>query len=94
MNACGVGVLVYHSEMMYYLYDVNNYIERSSINNRLPYGVFWGETPEISTIHFKLWEPVYFINWTNKPGKVLIHHGRFVWFDCNVGNQMTFKVLQ
>ena len=36
---------------------------------------------------------MYFQNWTNKAGKVLIHPGRFVGFAWNVGDPMTFKVL-
>ena len=44
-------------------------------------------------ICFKLWEPVYFYNCTDKSGKFLMHPGRFMGFSCNVGNPMTFKVL-
>ena len=45
-------------------------------------------------IWFKLWDPVYYRNWTNKAGKVLIHPGRFLGFAWNAGDPMTFKTLQ
>ena len=93
-NACGTEVLDYNCEMMEYFCDINNYVARSSLNNRLPYKAFWGETEGISTIHFKFCQPVYFRNWTDKSGKVLMHPGMFVGFAWNVGNPMTFKVLQ
>ena len=45
-------------------------------------------------IRFKLWETVYYRNWTDKAGKVLMHPGMFVGFVCNVGDAMTFNVIQ
>ena len=45
-------------------------------------------------IRFKLWEPVYYQNWNDKAGKVLMHSRIFVGFAWNVGDPMTFKVLQ
>ena len=53
-NACGVGVLAYHWEAMDYLCILNNYVARVSLGNRLPFEAFWGETPNISMIRFKL----------------------------------------
>ena len=53
-----------------------------------------GETPDISMIRFKLWEPVYYRNWTETAGKVLMHPGRFMGFSWATGDPMTFKVLQ
>ena len=58
-NACGEGVVAYHWEAMEYLCDINNYIARASLVNRLPFEAFWGETPDISMIRFKFWDPVY-----------------------------------
>ena len=80
--------------MMEYLCDVKNYVSLDSLNNCLPYEAFWGETPDIPMICFKFWEPVYFRNWTYKSGKVLMHPGRFMAFTWNVGDPMTFKMLQ
>ena len=45
-------------------------------------------------IRFKFWEPVYYRNWTETAGKVLIHPGRFVGLAWDIGDPMTFKVLQ
>ena len=39
-NACGTGPLKYDDGMWEYLCDVNNYVARVSINNRLPYEFF------------------------------------------------------
>ena len=50
--------------------------------------------PDISMICFKFRDLVHFRNWTNKVGKILIHPRRFVGFNWNMGNLMTFKVLQ
>ena len=58
-NACGVGVLAYQWEAMEYLCSLNIYVARVSIENRLPFESFWGETPDISMIQFKFWDPVY-----------------------------------
>ena len=93
-NACGAEVLAYHWEAMEYLCSLNNYVARASLNNRLTYEDFWGETPNISMIHFKFWELVYYRNWTEKDSKVLMHPRRFMGFAWDVGDPMTFKVLQ
>ena len=79
---------------MEYLCSLNIYVARASLGNRLPFEAFWGETPYISMIRFKLWEPVYYQNWTDKSGKVLMRPGRFVGFAWIIGGPMTFKVLQ
>ena len=50
--------------------------------------------PDISMIRFKLWEPVYYRNCTNKAGNFIMHPGRFMGFAWNIGDPMTFKVLQ
>ena len=39
-NACGTGVLAYHCEAMEYLCSINNYIDRASLGNRLPFEEF------------------------------------------------------
>ena len=65
-----------------------------SLNNLLHYESFWGEMPDISMIWFKLWGPLYFRNWDDKSGKVVMHPGVFMGFACNIGDPMTFKVLQ
>ena len=52
-----------------------------------------GETTYILMTCFKLWETVYYHNWTNKSHKALLQPGRFVGFAWNIGNPMTFKVL-
>ena len=93
-NACEAEVLAYHWEAMEYLCSMNNYVSRESLNNRFLYETFWGETPEISMIRFKLWEPVYYQNLTETASKVLMHPGRFMGFAWDVGDPMTFKVLQ
>ena len=93
-NSCGTGDLAYHCEAMDYLCSINSYVARASLGNPLPFEAFWGETPDISIIRFKFWEPVYYRNWTDKPGKVLMHPGRFVGFAWNIGDPMTFKVIQ
>ena len=80
--------------MWEYLCDVNNCVSREILNNRLLYEVFWGEIPDKSMIGFKLWDPVYYQDLTDKYGKVLMHPGRFWEFDQNFGDPMTFKVLQ
>ena len=51
--------MAYEYDTWEYLCDVNNYVARNTINNRLPREVFWGETPDISMIRFKLLDPVY-----------------------------------
>ena len=56
--------------------------------------MFWGETPDISMIRFKFWDPVYYQNWTNKAGEVLMHPGRFVGSSWIIGYPMIFKALQ
>ena len=71
-NVCETGVLAYHYDIMGYLCNSNNYISQASLNNCLSYEEFWGEIPYISMIPFKFWVPVYFHNWTNKSGKVLM----------------------
>ena len=43
---------------------------------------------------FKLWEPVYYQNWTDKAGKVLMLPGRFVGSAWIIGEPMTFKLIQ
>ena len=45
-------------------------------------------------IRFKLWETVYYQSWTDKYVNVLMHPGRFMGFTWNIGDHMTFKVLQ
>ena len=87
-------MLAYHWEAMEYLCSLNDYVARASIGNRFPYEAFWGETPDISMIHFKFWEPVYYRNWNKTASKVLMHPGRFMGFAWDVGDPMTFKVLQ
>ena len=79
-NSCVTGVLAYHCEAMEYLWNINNDVARESLGNQLPFEAFLGETPDISMIQFKFWEPVYYQNWTYKVGKVIIHPGRFVGF--------------
>ena len=79
---------------MEYLCDVNNYVSQFRLNNRLPYEAFWGERPDTPMIRFKFWDPVYFLNWTDKACKVLMHSRRFMGFAWNIGDPMTFKVLQ
>ena len=93
-NACGTGVLAYHWEVMEYLCSLNNYVAQAILGNRLPFEDFWGEMPDISMIRFKFWEPVYYQNWTDKSGKVLMRPGRFVGFAWIIGDPMTFKLLQ
>ena len=93
-NACGAGVSRYYWEMMDYLCSLKNYVARASLGNRSPYEAFGGETPDISMICFKFWEPVYYRNWTETAGKVLMHPGRFMGFAWATGDPMTFKVLQ
>ena len=44
-------------------------------------------------IRLKILKPVYYRNWTDKEGRVLMNPGRFVGFAWNVGEPMTFKVL-
>ena len=80
--------------MLDYLTSLKNYVARASLGNRSPFEDFWGETPDISMIRFKFWEPVYYRNWTKTAGKVLMHPGRFVGFAWATGDPMTFKVLQ
>jgi len=93
-NACGFEVSQYYWEMMDYLSSLNNYVARASLGQRSPFEAFWGETPDISMIRFKFWEPVYYRNWIETAGKVLMHPGRFVGFAWATGDPMTFKVLQ
>ena len=93
-NACGTGVLAYHREAMEYLCNIKNYVDRAILGNWLPLEEFLEEMPYISMIRFKFWEPVYYRNWTNKAGKVLMHPGRFMGFACNIGDPVNFKVLQ
>ena len=92
-NACGAEVLRYHWEIMEYLCSLNNYVAWESLRNRSPYEAFWGETPDISMIRFKFWEPLYYQNWTETAGKLLMHPGRFMGFAWSTGDPMTFKVL-
>ena len=70
------------------------YAAQSSLNNRLTYEVFWGETPDISMNGFKLWDPVYYQNLRDKSGKFLMHLGSVLEFAWNIGYPMTFKVIQ
>ena len=92
-NACGTGVLAYHCEAIDYLCSIKHYVARKSLVKRLPFESFWGETLDISTIWFKFWEPMYYRNWTDKSGKVLMHPRRFLGFTWNIGDPMTFKVI-
>ena len=93
-NYCGVGVLAYHWEAIEYICSLNNYVAHASLGNCLPFEDFGGETPNISMIRFKFWEPVYYRDWTEKGGDVLMHPGRFIGFSWSVFDPMTFKVLQ
>ena len=93
-NACGAEVIAYHWEAMEYLCSLNNYVARASLNNRFPYEAFWGETPKISMICFKFWEPVYYRNWTETASKALMHPGRFMGFARDIDDTMTFKFRQ
>ena len=45
-------------------------------------------------IRFKFWEPVYYQDWTDKSGTVLMNPGRFAGVACNIGESMNFKVIQ
>ena len=45
-------------------------------------------------IQFKFWDMMYYRNWTDKAGKLLMRPGRFMGFAWNIGDPMTFKVLQ
>ena len=45
-------------------------------------------------IWFKFWETLYYRKWVGKAGKVLMHPRRFIGFTWNIGDSMTFKVLQ
>ena len=49
--------------------------------------------PDISIILFNLWDPVYYRNWTDKSGKVLMHPGRSVGFPWNIVFPIIFKVI-
>ena len=93
-NSCRTGVLAYHFNKMDYLCYINNYAARVNLGKRLPFEAFWGETPDISMIRFKFWDPVYYLNCTDKEGKVIIRPGRFLGFTCNIGEPMTFKLIQ
>ena len=42
----------------------------------------------------EFWEPVYYRNWTETASKVIMHPRRFMGFTWDVGDPMTFKVLQ
>ena len=46
-NDRGTRVLAYHCEAMEYLYNINNYVDRESLGNKLPFEAFWRETPDI-----------------------------------------------
>ena len=45
-------------------------------------------------IRFKSWETVYYRNWNETAGKILMNTGRFAGFACHVGKPMTFKVVR
>ena len=45
-------------------------------------------------IWFKFWEPMYFWNWADKASKVFMNPGRSMGFEWNIGDPVTFKVLQ
>ena len=83
-NYCGTGDMSYKYDMWEYLCDINNNVVQASLNNIILYGVFGGGTLDISMIHFKLWEQVYFRDLTNKVGKVFMHPGVFWGFAWNV----------
>ena len=93
INACGTGVLPYHWQAIKYPCSLNNYVAQASLGKRLPFEAFWGNMPDISMIRFKFWETVFYRNWTDKAGKVIINPGRFVGFAWIIGDPMTFKVL-
>ena len=93
-NDCGKGVLAYHCEAMEYLCDINNCVAWARLVKRLPFEMFLRETPDVSMITFTLWEPVYYRNCTDKAGKVILHPGKFMGFTWEIGEPMTFKVLQ
>ena len=77
---------------MQYLYNINNYVASEILGNRLPFESFWGETPDMSMIRSKFWEPVYYRTWMDKTCKVIMHPGRFMRFAWNIGDYITFKV--
>ena len=93
-NACGMGVLAYHWDAMEYLCSPNNYVSRASLDSRLPFEDFGGETPDISMIQFKFWDLMFYRNCTDKVAKVLMHPERFVGFAWVIGDPMKFRVLQ
>ena len=73
---------------------LNNYDAGECLKKRLPYEAFWRKTPDILMIRFKFLVLVYYRKWTKIASKVLMHPGSFMGFAWDVGDPMTFKVLQ
>ena len=83
----------YAYDMWQHISDVDNHMARKSLKWQTPLESFCGETPDLSIIRFKFYEPVWYREWSAKAGEILLFKGRFMGIAWNVGDALTYKVL-
>ena len=64
---------------------------QKSLKWQTPLESFCGETPDLSIIRFKFYEPVWYREWSAKAGEILLFKGRFMGIAWNVGDALTYK---
>ena len=78
-----------------YVSDVLNFTAHQSLHWKTPHEALYGQTPDISCLtRFQFWDEVYFPRHDpGFPSDTEEIKGRWVGFSKNVGNAMTWKVL-
>ena len=94
MDSCGCPPSCWLLCLMWVVF-VLNHLANPSLGWRIPLEAMYGSTPDISIILlFSFWHPVYFKYEDNSfPSQSKERHGRIVGFAKNVGDALTFKVL-
>ena len=76
-----------------YICDIHNLTANKVVNFKTPHEALEGETPDISHLRFKWWEPIWYMEPDTKYPAVRMRKGRFLGIAKNTGHALTYKVL-
>ena len=92
-QVCGLKGNEYLFDMWTHYSDVDNHLARKSLNWRTPLEAFTGETPDLSVLRFKFYEPVWYREWSQPTGDIKMFKGRFLGMAWNVGDAMCYRII-
>ena len=92
-QVCGLQGNEYLSDMWTHYSDVDNHLARKSLNWRSLLEAFTGETPDLSVLRFKFFEPIWYREWSQPAGEINMFKGRFLGIAWNVGDAMCYRII-